>query len=80
MNKGLVIVLVIVGVVLVIVAGMYFVEPAKSLPSFIPGYDHSLSAHHYKHGIGTLILGIGAFILAWFKSGKKSPQEKKQGE
>jgi len=76
MNKGLVLILVIIGILLIVIAGVYFIEPAKSLPSFMPGYDHSVSTHHYKHGIGALILGLGAFVLVWFKSGKKSPQEK----
>jgi hypothetical protein len=65
---------VFLGILFVIVAILYFVEPASSLPAFIPGHDTTL-IHHYKHGLGTLILGIGCFVFAWFQSGKSSKKE-----
>lgn len=63
---------VVVGICLVVLAGVYFIEPAKSLPHFIPGYDSQLTRHHYTHGIATLILGVFCFVFAWFQSGKRS--------
>ncbi len=63
---------VFVGILLVIVSVIYFVEPAGSLPHFFPGYSAALAKHHYTHAIGTLILGLLAFVFAWFQSGKKS--------
>lgn len=72
MNKLLVIGAIVLGVIFIICAGIYFLEPAKSLPVFFPGHDLALSRHHYKHGIGVLLLGIGCFAFAWFESGKKS--------
>lgn len=75
MNKPLVAVTVVVGIILVIAAVIYFIEPARALPGFFPGHDITLKSHHYKHGIGALILGVGCFIFAWFQSGKKSPQK-----
>jgi len=83
MNKTLILVSVIVGILLIAAAVAYFMMPARYLPSFFPGYDRSLMTHHYKHGIGAFILGIGCFVFAWFRSGKKnnpSPKEEKQGE
>ena len=75
MNNKLVVVLaVLVGIVLLIAACVYFIEPAKSLPSFFPGYNSTLARHHYTHGVGTLVLGLVAFAFAWFQSGKKSSQ------
>ena len=79
MNKPLVIVAALVGIVLVVAAVIYFSMPASSLPNFFPGYESGLSTHHYKHGIGALLLGIGCFIFAWFQSGKKSVKEEKNG-
>jgi hypothetical protein len=78
MNKLLLFIAVIVGIVLLIIGGMYFVEPAKSLPAFFPGHDHTMTKH-YKHGIGAIILGLGCFAFAWFQSGKKSSPQKEQG-
>lgn len=84
MSKLIVIVSVIVGIILIIASVVYFIEPARFLPSFFPGYDRSLMSHHYKHGIGSFVLGVACFIFAWFQSGKKkstpSVQEEKQGE
>ncbi|MDE2025091.1 MAG: hypothetical protein KGJ07_01205 [Patescibacteria group bacterium] len=77
MSKPLVILFIIIGVVFLVIAGFYFVTPANHLPSFMPGFDASLSKTHYKHGIGALVIAAAAFIFAWFQSGKKSSAEKK---
>jgi hypothetical protein len=69
--KPLVIVLGIVSILFFILTVVYLVEPAKSLPTFMPGYNPSLARHHITHGIGTLFLGVGSFILAWFQSSAK---------
>jgi uncharacterized membrane-anchored protein YitT (DUF2179 family) len=85
MNKALMIIAIILGVVFIVASVVYFLEPARFLPSFFPGYDRSLMSHHYKHGIGAFVLGIACFIFAWFQSGKKkstaspSVHEEKQG-
>lgn len=76
MNKSVVLIAGIIGVLLIVIAVMYFVLPAKSLQSFLPGYSADLMRHRYKHGIGTLLLGLGCFAFAWFQSGKKSTQQK----
>ena len=75
MNKPAVVCVVLLGIILLFMAIIYFVEPAKSLPGFFPGHDTSLSRHHYTHGIAALFLGLGAFIMAWFLSGKKSSKQ-----
>jgi len=74
MNKVLLVVVGIVGVLLLIVAGFYFLEPAKSLPSFFPGHTLGLATYHYKHGIGAVVLALAAFAFIWFESGKKSAE------
>lgn len=77
MDKKLLVTLtVVVGILLFFIAVIYFITPAKSLPNFFPGFDPSLSKHHYKHGIGAFILGLGLFAYAWFGSGKKSAKKK----
>ncbi len=65
------------GVVLLVIAAVYFITPASSLPHFFPGYSAALGAHvHYKHGIAALLLSLAAFALAWFSSGPASAQKK----
>jgi drug/metabolite transporter (DMT)-like permease len=60
------------GVILLVVAGVYFAEPAKSLPSFFPGYDATGVYHHNKHGIAALLVALACFAFVWFQSGPKS--------
>jgi hypothetical protein len=64
---------VLAGLVLLVIAIVYFVEPASSLPSFFPGHDAGSSHHHAKHGIAALVLALGCFVFAWFQSGGPSP-------
>ena len=80
MNKPLIILAIIVGLVLIGVAIVYFLTPARFLPNFFPGYDRSLMSHHYKHGVGSAILGVACFIFAWFQSGKKKTESVKEEE
>jgi hypothetical protein len=63
------------GLVLIVIAVVYFVEPAKSLPSFFPGHQAGSSHHHAKHGIAALALGLAALAFAWFQTGPKSRPE-----
>jgi flagellar basal body-associated protein FliL len=72
-NRSLIIPAVIVGVIVLVIAVIYFVEPAKSLPSFFPGHQSGSSHHHTKHGIAALVVALGAFVFAWFQSGPARP-------
>ncbi len=58
------------GVILIIVAIIYFVEPAKSLPfpDFL-GHQAGSDTRHIKHGIAAFLLGVACFIFAWFQAG-----------
>jgi hypothetical protein len=62
---------IVLGIILLILALIYWVEPASSLPSFLPGHDAGSSHHHVKHGIAAFLLGVACFVFAWFKSGPK---------
>jgi hypothetical protein len=68
-NRTLILPAVIVGLALIALAIVYFVDTADALPSFIPGHQAGSSHHHIKHGIAALCLGAGALILAWFQTG-----------
>jgi hypothetical protein len=67
-RPALIVPAVILGIVLVVVGVVYFVDSASSLPSFFPGHEAGSSHHHVKHGLAALILGIGCFIFAWFQT------------
>jgi Na+/H+ antiporter NhaD/arsenite permease-like protein len=78
--RKLVVPAVILGVVLLVVAVIYFAEPEHSLPSFFPGHSSATSAeanhHHTKHGIAALILALALFAFAWFQTGPKARSAK----
>ncbi len=67
---------VILGVLLLAVAVVYFVASAHSLPSFFPGHVSTTSAeadhHHTKHGIAALIVALACFAFAWFQTGPRT--------
>jgi Na+/H+ antiporter NhaD/arsenite permease-like protein len=71
--RKLVVPAVIVGVVLVVVAILYFAEPEHSLPAFFPGHASAGSTeanhHHTKHGIAALVVALACFAFAWFQTG-----------
>ncbi len=62
---------IVLGIALVVVAVVYWAEPAKSLPSFFPGREAGSNHHHVKHGIASLLVGLACFAFAWFNTGPK---------
>jgi hypothetical protein len=46
------------GVVLLVIAGVYFLVPADQLPSFFPGHEAGVAQVHTKHGIAAGVVGI----------------------
>ena len=73
MNRLLPILSLLAGGVLIVIAIVYAVEPAASLPSFFPGHvaaaDPEHAHDHVKHAIAALALGLAAFAYAWFATG-----------
>ena len=63
---------VVLGIALIVVGVVYWVEPAKSLPSFFPGQEAGSNHHHVKHGIAAFLLGVALLIFAWFQTGKRN--------
>jgi Na+/H+ antiporter NhaD/arsenite permease-like protein len=74
--RKLAIPVVIVGILLIVVAVIYFVTPEHSLPSFFPGHSSATSAeanhHHTKHGIAALVVALACFAFAWFQTGPRT--------
>jgi hypothetical protein len=68
-RRQLIVPAVIVGVLLLVLAALYWIDSADALPSFIPGHEDGSSHHHVKHGLAAAILAAGAFVYAWFQTG-----------
>ena len=70
-DRLLVALAVLAGIVLIVIAIVYWAEPAKSLPGFFPGHQAGSTHHHVKHGIAAFLVGLASFAFAWFRSGPK---------
>jgi hypothetical protein len=68
-RPALVAVLSIAGVLLLVVAVVYFAKSANALPSFFPGHQAGSAVKHVKHGLAAAILGLICLIGAWFSLG-----------
>jgi len=65
---------VVVGVALIVLAVVYWSEPARSLPSWLPGHEAGSDHHHVKHGIASFLLGLACLVFAWFRSAAPRPE------
>ena len=70
-DRLLVALAVLAAIVLIVIAGIYWAEPAKSLPGFFPGHEAGSTHHHVKHGIAAFLVGIACLVFAWFQTGPK---------
>ena len=62
---------VILGIILIVIGIVYFVEPASRCRRSSPGHEAGSAHHHTKHGIAAILLGLACFVFAWFNTGPK---------
>jgi len=60
------VILAIIAILFVIAGILYVAEPAKSLPSFVPGHIAGSAGHHPLRAAGSFIIGIVFAVGAWF--------------
>ncbi|MGB2874306.1 MAG: hypothetical protein WBB76_02410 [Gaiellaceae bacterium] len=70
-SRPVVLVAALIGLALIVLAFVYWAEPAKSLPSWIPGHQAGSGHHHVKHGIASMLVGLALLAFAWFQSGPR---------
>jgi hypothetical protein len=68
MKTVVVSVAVVVGLVFLGLAALYGLTPAGQLPAFLPGFSEGATDIHVKHALGSLIIGLAALAIAWFRS------------
>lgn len=78
-RPSLIIPAIVVGLLLLVLAVLYWVDTADALPSFMPGHEAGSSHHHIKHGIAAALLGVGAFVFAWFQTAPKRARSRVDG-
>ena len=63
-------ILTMLGVVLLIIAAVYFLVPADQLPGFFPGHETGASRVHSKHGVVAGVAGV-VLIVAGMWMGRR---------
>lgn len=53
------------GALLIVIALIYLMVPADSLPAFLPGHEAGLMRPRMKHGLAAGALGIILIVVGW---------------
>jgi len=56
----------LLAIICIIAAVMYFVMPAGSLPTFMPGYEAGSAHIHHRHAIVAVVAAVVLFLIGWF--------------
>jgi hypothetical protein len=56
----------LLGVVLLVIAAVYFLLPADQLPGFMPGHEAGVTHVHTKHGIVAAVVGVVLLVAGWW--------------
>lgn len=59
-------ILTLLGVVLLVVAAVYFLMPADQLPGFFPGHEAGVTRMHTKHGMVAGAAGLVLLATGWW--------------
>jgi hypothetical protein len=57
---------IILGLAFLALAVVYWVVPAGSLPSFVPGFEAGATRTHLKHGIAAAVVALVLFGFGWY--------------
>jgi len=55
----------VLGALLIVVAVIYLIAPADSLPSFFPGHEAGLARPRIKHGLAAGAIGVILLVVGW---------------
>ncbi len=62
----------VLGLVLAVIAVVYWVVPAGSLRGFFPGFEAGGTRVHVKHGIAAAVVAVVVFAFAWYAGRSRS--------
>jgi hypothetical protein len=69
-DQSMKLILTLLGVVLLVIAAVYFLVSADQLPGFFPGHETGVARMHYKHGIVSGVAGV-VLIAAGIWTGRR---------
>ena len=56
----------LLGALLIVIAAVYLLIPADSLPAFLPGHESGLARIRVKHGLVAGAVGVVLIAIGWF--------------
>ena len=56
----------LLGALLIVIAAIYLLVSADSLPAFFPGHEAGLTRIRLKHGLAAGAVGIVLLAVGWF--------------
>ena len=56
----------LLGALLIVIAAIYLLVPADSLPAFFPGHEAGMTRIRLKHGLAAGAAGIILLAVGWF--------------
>lgn len=65
-DRPMKLILTVLGIVLIVIAAVYFLLPADQLPSFFPGHVSGLARMRYKHGLVSGAAGVVLLAAGWW--------------
>jgi hypothetical protein len=72
MTRPLPLIVGILGVIFLVIAAVYWLTPADSLPAFFPGFDAADARPHVKHALGSFVIALILLALSWFLGSRDS--------
>jgi hypothetical protein len=57
---------IVLGLAFLALAIVYWVVPAGSLPSYVPGFEAGGTRIHLKHGIAAVVVALALFGFGWY--------------
>jgi hypothetical protein len=57
---------IVLGLILAVVAVVYFVVPAGALPGFFPGFEAGSDHIHTKHGLASAVGAVVLLGIGWW--------------
>ena len=64
--RGLVIVLVVVGLVALAAGVFYLATPANTIPTWLPGHVTGKSYHHVRRATAAIVVAVLCAVGAWW--------------
>ena len=55
----------VLGILAILIAVVYFLVPAGSLPDFMPGHLAGSSHIHLKHAVGAAVVGVILLVVGY---------------